>query len=299
MREPQSDRDEAKSQVIGRAQNPLNYESFLDVFKLIKERAWLDHRNESLVSLWNFCTDANEWELVRDLILLFDYINGNSLDTAYSNIMRHVLSTWAMKPGETLFIAIADDASPDGSQAVIQGLKSKIPPATSWGERHFLTRIQDLSDKKNLNEKTFILVEDFLGTGDKLVEQLGKVKDLLGQLGVAAPKIRLVVVAAMERSREVLESSGITYYCDRWLRRGISDHRSAVEAAEAIKLMKGLERRLQRMVNGQILPHLGYGKSESLVYLENISIPNNVFPIFWWPNDANRKYRNPMFTRAR
>ena len=42
----------------------------------------------------------------------------------------------------------------------------------------------------------------------------------------------------------------------------------------------------------------GYEKSESLFVLENSNIPNNVFPVFWWPfNLEGERKRITIFKR--
>lgn len=292
-------RDAAKQQEIPRSLAPLDYSSFSHVFGLMSQRPWLEHRAKGLIALWNSCEDDEERTLVSELILRFDYLYGHVLDAAYARAMNHVVAIWALSPKDTLFVAITGDTSPDGSQAVIQGLKSKIPAGSKWSEGSFLTRITDLKEKRNLENKTIVLVEDFLGTGNKFFKQLKAVNLLLNELGVEQPKIRLLTIAAMEKCREQLESNNVLYFCDAWLKRGISDHKAGPEIPKAIATMKKLEGRLMRRFDGQWLPHLGYGKSESLVYFEAISIPNNVFPIFWWPKDFNRNNRSPMFTRAR
>jgi len=45
--------------------------------------------------------------------------------------------------------------------------------------------------------------------------------------------------------------------------------------------------------------HLGRKESESLFWIRNRSIPNNVFPIFWWKLNKKKSSRKPLFHHAK
>ena len=292
------ERELAKREVIPRTLAHMDHDSFDHIYQLVQEQLWLERRSRSLSALWNSCNNDEEKKLVTSLIRRFQYLYGHLLEDAYLRAVNHVVNNWELQPNETLFVAITGDASPDGSQAVIQGMKSRIPAETGWREELFLTRISDLKKKRKLAEKTIVLVEDFLGTGNKFFRQLAAVSELLKERGVDEPKVRLITVAAMEQCKALLDAEGVIYYCDKWLKRGISDYEKDADIAAAIANMRALESRLKSPTNRRkYVPHLGYRKSESLVYFEAISIPNNVFPIFWWPTDSNNNNRTPMFPR--
>ena len=81
------------------------------------------------------------------------------------------------------------------------------------------------------------------------------------------------------------------------LNKGITEQLDGEEKSEAVKNMKSLEKKLGGRLNGKFFPTFGYERSESLYAIEPYNIPNNVFPIFWWPKYKNRKYRKTIFKR--
>ena len=65
---------------------------------------------------------------------------------------------------------------------------------------------------------------------------------------------------------------------------GADNYREAVKMAKKYSLDIG---------SGNIR----YKESESLFNLESYNVPNNVFPIFWWPQLKDNNYHKTLFRR--
>ena len=102
----------------------------------------------------------------------------------------------------------------------------------------------------------------------------------------------------MKFAEEVLESLDVDYFSVHWLNKGISELVSGEKKEVATKSMEELEKKLQKRYQGKKLPNFGYKRSESLFALESNNIPNNVFPIFWWPFLKGGVSRKTIFKRV-
>jgi hypothetical protein len=102
----------------------------------------------------------------------------------------------------------------------------------------------------------------------------------------------------MESAKTVFDSLPIEgYFACIWLSRGISDAYVGDTLVERTQSMIELEALLAESFRGRKLSlyNFGYRRSEALYSLEAYNIPNNVFPIFWWPSLKSGKPRNTMF----
>ena len=83
-----------------------------------------------------------------------------------------------------------------------------------------------------------------------------------------------------------------------WLDKGISDYYGN-KVKETLDCMLNLEENLGNEFMGKKLSDvsLGYHKSEALFAIDNLTVPNNVFPIFWWPVLKSNVIRNTVLNR--
>ena len=89
----------------------------------------------------------------------------------------------------------------------------------------------------------------------------------------------------------------VDYYSVYWLKKGINELIEEAGRESAIQSMMELENKLQKRYQGKKLPNFGYKGSEALYALEANNIPNNVFPIFWWPFYKGGNSRKTFFSR--
>ena len=103
----------------------------------------------------------------------------------------------------------------------------------------------------------------------------------------------------MEAAVSVIEQLGVMLYTPLVLKKGITDFFRNKDVSRYIEQMLNIESKLNPINKGEVLPSLGYGRSESLFAIEGINVPNNVFPAFWWPLLRGEVERKTIFQRIR
>jgi len=280
---------------LKRASSRIEHDTFVKLMKVTLEQEWLEDESEALIDLWNLCKFSSEQELVYSLLLRFKYIDSKELKRLGVQVANYILDSWQLPSKGTRIIAVSDKRNADGSQMFIQSLKNKFVES-KWKEYNF---INNIGDGQRLTRKNYniILLDDFIGTGETIEKRVNWFKEKIsGKVNVS---IRVVCLAAMEISRKKLDSMGLEYYSPIWLKRGISDYFKGSDLKDAIKDMKRLESEFEPRYNGQNLPSFGFKKSEALFTIEAFNVPNNVFPIFWWPVLKNYIFRKTLLKRLR
>ena len=284
---------------IDRASNKLDPATFCRVFRLARERAWLEPKTEAVAELWNLCNSDDERNLVEDLIKRFRCITTAEFDSIGQQTAESICVVWDLSPSGTLIVATSDTADADGSQAFIQSIKNKFVDFGDWTEANFCNGMSPSLDKLG-DCKSIVLVDDFIGTGKQISKRVAWYREKLGEGGLGAVvKLYVIAAAGMEISKQALNSLGVAYFCPVWLKKGISDHYSGADLDQALTNMNSLEARLEPTVQKKSLSiySFGYNKSETLFAIEPFNVPNNVFPIFWWPQVRVLTRRKTLFKR--
>ncbi|WP_207427087.1 hypothetical protein [Pedobacter sp. SYSU D00535] len=155
-------------------------------------------------------------------------------------------------------------------------LKNNIDFNYEW----FNNNLQWISNwdkiRQKLNENCILLlVDDFTGTGDTAIEAL----DELYETKQLDSTDNVCVITFMGQ-RIGIENFSVKYpnmmSCSEILDREISDHYAGEEKKKYLLLMEEMESKIK--VDPKF--NFGWGKSESLVALNNRSV-NNTFPVFW------------------
>ena len=141
----------------------------------------------------------------------------------------------------------------------------------------FLDCMSDLRNVKDFDSSIFILVDDFIGTGDTAVECMD---DLRNRFPGVADRMVVMCIAAMTKGKERLSALHVSVFASHFLDKGITDHYSGYRPEQKKQQMLEIERTLKINPSWSF----GYGKSEALVCL--IRCPNNTFPIYWNGNFA-------------
>lgn len=271
-----------------------NFDRILD---LHLNYEWLNFQRTALLELWALTDCEDEKELIEFLIRNFCYVNGNTLNQASVEFVQQIESVWKLTAENTIITAICDNSNPDGSQMLIQIMKNKFSIHKGWRENNFSNSIAVTAYEKLKDNYVIVIVDDFVGTGQTLIR---KYKWLLGRLEKQKLKgisIKVLSLASMEFSKEGIENMGIDHYSSIWLKKGISELALEDNIERYTKAMENLENKLNKKVYGKDLPYFGYKRSESLFAFENTNIPNNVFPIFWWPELIDNLKRTTIFRR--
>lgn len=125
---------------------------------------------------------------------------------------------------------------------------------------------------KDFNSSLFILVDDFIGTGDTAA---GCVDQLIRKYPDMKGRIVVMCVVAQRQGVERLKEIGICVFASEIRLRGINDFYRNDILARNITTMKEIEESLSVRDDYKF----GYGRSEALVCLKRC--PNNTFPIYW------------------
>jgi hypothetical protein len=248
------------------------------------------------IKLLEQCVSQRERDLLIDLISRWQYLESMHLDMATSEMAKQAVDVWGLIPSETIVTAIADSTRPDGSQALVQAIKSKFPFASGWKESNFYNSLTG-SLEAALDSKHIVFVDDFTGTGEKFDRKLSWYKKKMGLLlkGKKKPHYYFISLACMNIGKPLLDSLCIPYYSYIWLKRGIADYYTGINLDFAIEDMKRLEVELDKLPSEY---SFGYKGSEALYAQEPYNVPNNVFPIFWWQLGSKGSNRITLFHRS-
>ena len=282
---------------IIRSESKIDPDTFRRLVNLTLESPWLESASEALAELWNLCSDNKERSLIEDLIRRYIHIDSRSLLKFGELTSSQINNEWGLEAEETLIVAVSDNWEADGSQAFIQSLKNKFVDYDGWSESNFCNRIGDSLNLLN-NIKNVILVDDFIGTGNTIKRRVSWFIQKLTDKGLSDDvQVYVIAIGAMEFAKPLLDGLDVIYYSSVWLKKGISEYYEDSDLAEATAAMGKLEEKLEPSVNRTKLPSFGYKQSEALFAIEPYNVPNNVFPIFWWPEEKPAKKRKSIFNR--
>lgn len=281
--------------VINRAKTLIDRSDFNSLSKLNMKHEWLQSEPDGLFELWCLSDNDEQKSLIKFLIDNFSFIDDNKLAESCKTISDQIVDSWNLSPENTYIIATCDDDEPDGSQSIIQSLKNKFP--LDWRAKNFFNFLPkgllEIPDNSNI-----VLIDDFIGTGDTIIDKLDFVALTLNERGVENISIRFVSLASMEFSRLVLDSLDVEYFSVFWLQKGITELKDNGVRESAIQSMKILEDKLHKSHRENRIPNFGYKESEALFSLGYNNIPDNVFPIFWWPIYKGGEVRKTLFKRV-
>lgn len=290
-----------KIQDLPKSTNIIDKNSFLKIYELLKDHYWIEDEYEAFIELWNLCDYEQQQELIISLLRKFTFLNSRDLTKYCKDISDQICDNWKISNKSTKIVALSDNKRPDGSQFIIQAIKNKFSSREKWTEDNFrnsLTSIGEASYQLR-NNQTLILIDDFIGTGKTVERKVLWLKGKINEKQKSGVKIFLISVACMEFALDKINKLDIVFYSPLILKKGITDFFKNEDIKLYFEHMINIESKLQPFFKGEPLPSLGHGKSESLFAIEGINVPNNVFPVFWWPLLKGEIERNTIFKRIR
>lgn len=285
---------------LTRAESRIDPDDFTALYDLNRECVWLESEHRPLIELWNMCDSKDQKLLISDLIRRTELVDSQKLIDYGKQIAKTIEIDWSLSPKTTRIVAVSDDAEADGSQAFLNSIKNKFDARNDWSEKYFFNNI-GLARDDITNGRTYILLDDFIGTGETIERRVKWFIDQIKKKGNNSVSIKVVAIAAMVQSKVILDKLDIDYYCPVWLKRGISDSYNGRHLNDNIKNMGRLEDKLSKRHSGLFLSQFkfGFDRSEALFCIHGYNVPNNVFPIFWWPKTGGGKWRKTIFSRLR
>lgn len=274
----------------------LTEEDFEVLLKLSLDRPWLQYQSKALFYLWNSTENADQKWVVEKLLRQFVYLEDKDFRELGVKLAKHISHVWGLQAENTLIVSICNKDEVDGSQLLVQALKNKFEDL-SWSEKNFLSRIDYLANKLKDNWN-IVLVDDFVGTGRTMRNRIKDTKILISNSKLRNVSLFFVAGAAMEFAKARLDTLNVPYFSSIWLKKGITELIEVEKRALAKTEMKKLEKKLSKRWDNRELPTFGFDKSESLFAHGDLNVPNNVFPIFWWPYDHQNQLRKRLFKRV-
>lgn len=279
----------------------LSKSQFSAIMKLLGKHDWLKNKSTQLTNLlYDDCENEDEQNLVTDLLDRFVYVTAEQFVEDINSLVLEIVTTPNINPENTIVAAMAADSSPDSSQFLVHHIKGKLQD-NGWGDVEIVNTFGaafKYSKKNNFIRNNIILVDEFVGSGRTA---LGRVNEVKNQFHNAKREVNVFVKVVFSSvvGSDYLAEKGVNFSSIKSIKRGISDFETAEKKDAKINLMLDLEKRLSATAKKHKLDEcsLGYGKAESLFSISDQNIPNNVFPIFWWPKRDTGLIRAPLFTR--
>jgi hypothetical protein len=268
---------------------------------VIKKHSWISTRADSLSQLLlEDCISEEQQSLISDLLARFKYVSALNFGEKINDLALEIVTTPNLAPEKTIIAAMAADSTPDSSQALVQMIKLKLQ-SNGWGNVHIVNLFGAAfkkSKSENFERINIVLVDEFVGSGRTVIGRVSAIKSQFKTANIDVNIFVNVIYSSIVGVEEIKKNT-INFSCLETIPRGISDFEKPEEIASKIEEMISLEKKLSSE-HGKFKREdysLGYGKTESLFGIENGNIPNNVFPIFWWPKNSKGEDRNPLFHR--
>lgn len=269
---------------------------------LCKEISWLASRSEQFIDLYdNFCKNNAEKDLIVSLIKRFRFLEDSEFSGAIEYLVEDIVTTPNLIDSETMVVSMTANESSDSGQFVLYYMKSFFE---KYGWREHITvntfgkSYRTYKKYKNArNIKNIVIIDEFIGTGSTALIRYNSIKKDFDNNGVPI-NIYIKTVATSCLGINFLKNAGINVSAQIILPQGITGFDNEKVKRINIKRMYKLEDYLSKSYGESLLPRMGYGQCQALYARENGNIPNNVFPVFWWPFKSNGVSRVPMFIRA-
>lgn len=270
-----------------------NVEAWL--FDLILRREILGDYYESIKAIASMCKSDDEYavvkHLVENLIVLSSPQFARQIDTLVSKI-NEVAET---SEKEIAVVAMAWDDKPDSSQHLVQILKSRFD---RYSKVRLFNSVPSFCKKNNVDMyPTYILVDDFSGTGKTIAARLRYIENHAKALGIKTNPHAYILFGMENAYANVVAEWPSCIFCTT-LKPGLSGYFTGQELEDKVANVKRLEAELAPLIDDTPMPSLGHGQAEALFFIKEMNAPNSNFPIFWWPEDADGKKRITLMKRS-
>lgn len=281
---------------IPRSPEKLDPATFKRLFSLTTKCPWLQPKTFELINLWNFGSSTAQKRLIEKLLRRFTYLTSKELGAACESIRKQITRKWLLQSNMTTLTAANNNSQTDGSISVLHALKSCMTGNGNWKESNFVNGYGASIPQLKAGQ-SIVIVEDFVGSGNKVLGIVGWFQRQIQSRGIENVKIYTVSVAMLQSGQIALQNAGVTVFARYILRKGISDYHEGTDLENAIQSMEALEEGLATSYKTSRLPNFGYERSEALFSLEPFRVPNNVFPLFWWPLLKTGRKRKTLLKR--
>jgi hypothetical protein len=272
----------------------LKRKTFNEITSILDSTEWLKDKPEQLMKLlYGDCNTDTERNLIIDMINRVYYMPTSEYIESINIIAEDIIANSTMK--DTIIYALAMDRESDSSNLITYNLRVALAER-GWLKARVFSTMSKLKDIKT-NDKIY-LIDEFVGSGQTVK---GRYEHLARhiQSNDCQNEINIFSIVAMKHAKKYLETKEIELQTIVDLDKGISSYYEPQQCSTMLTIMEDIEKRtLSTKYEGEDMPTLGYKKSEALFRREGGNTPNNVFPIFWWPERINGDLRDTIMTRA-
>lgn len=231
--------------------------------------------------------------LVGRLLERFTFLSTEEYEQHLLDIATYISETFDLD--RTILCATTADRHKDSAQRVLYDLVSTLAGIGCYKVRN-LNRYDSAGREKNFD--ALVLIDEFIGSGQSFVGRARNLRRIYHQKGQPEPCIHGIALAGMIRGLRAISSEFESLNVCIALKKGIEDYSNLVARKSEYSVMSDLESILVPEYEGEAMPSLGYAASEALYFRHSGSCPNNVFPIFWWPQRTKLVDRRPLLPRA-
>lgn len=276
---------------------PITPATYLKTFKIIRSNIWLEKKDEALLDLFSMCENADQADLVAELIEKFKFVYDEEFNKACEFIFENIETDKNFCPDNTVIAALYNDRRADSSKVVLHRLKKIIKEKRS-PFREFDSAFEAIYLDGITN---IILVDEFIGSGTQAIRIINSLREKCSENNFDI-KFHIMTTASMKYSMNTILNHATTYTSNLWLKKGISEGNNFPERKKKLKAMCEIEDKLLSEVNlngrQKKMQSLGFKKSQCLYKYENSTTPNNVFPIFHWPWNLDGSERPTLLPLA-
>ncbi len=262
------------------------------IFMTLLEVEWLrkERFRDGLTTLLKEAAADEEFEAIQHVLKKLTYCRSDDLIAASSEAAKQIVEGWRLTPGDSLIVGVAERGKTCGSTAYLRCIETSLP--RTWSASNAVWTTTDAAFRHRNQKPNLIIVDDFVGTGEKLTALLSR---LSANPKTASYTVHVCAFAAMEAGWDHV-SAGIDqrFIAHRVLQKCISDLLQEPKRSSLLSAMLNLEKGIFNKPGDF---NLGYMKSEASFYLEGFNIPNNAFPVLWWEQYANQTERKTLFSR--
>lgn len=252
---------------------------------------------EELTSLFGELSSAAQIGLVESLLDRFEIANEDERYRLKEKIANEIIESYGSLD-DTIFVAMTPEYKADSGQAFLQEMKAiMIEHDVSIKT---LNNFAKINGKSYRSFRRFIIVDEFVGSGKTIKNRIKNFRNLFPD-GSREPVIAVLV--GMDYALQSVENeTGVRIICPKRLKRGIRDYFKSYNLLENDALMQEIERDCFGNWDFEDFESrfsLGYGQAQALFNFKHGHVPNNVFPLFWWPfaRDDNEIRRKRLFFR--
>lgn len=257
----------------------ITSQDFLRIEQIIKEKNFNENRGKAVYETFKNLNSKEQCDLFLDLLKRFLYIPLSNYPTELvkvTNMMLKEIDT------QNFFIynglPLAEQGKIKSNYLIsyqFKGAYLRYNIDDNSRKFHVKDTLEDLLKKKDYQDTTLVLVDDFIGSGLTIETAISDLREKMDFRAKRLTNLTVLCIAAMKDAIERIALSGVKVYCNHILEKGISDYYKGADLTLYREVMIEISKSLKVKKNC----YLGYDSTEALVCMERC--PNNTFPIFY------------------